>query len=343
MIDKNMSIDSISPVFITGVYRSGTTLFSRILDVHPRFAVTYDSLHYMRFCYGEFRPLSDPANRRALIEDITERCQSRWMRRLDPAPVLAELDAMEKPGDAEIYDCVMRHYLSGSERKAEWGEKTLMAWARIPDFLKMFPKGKTVVVLRDPRDACASQKKITYEPGLRYLDTALAALHAMQAAFDFEHSLPPASYATVKYEDLVDDPESVLRGLCTRLEIEFDPAMLDARNFRDYSGGPWLANTSYEDDAPVAIGSKSVGRYKEALDPVDVQFLEMICRPMLAYWKYDLDGELPTPEQWQRLYAIMNDSFIAGRMRHWMATGQGVDVYPSAPPRILRDEPEDAA
>tara|TARA_B100000965_G_scaffold373807_1_gene364529 strand:- start:686 stop:1702 length:1017 start_codon:yes stop_codon:yes gene_type:complete len=337
-----MSIDTITPIFITGVYRSGTTLVSRILDVHPRFAVTYDSLHYMRFCFGEFRPLSDAANRRALVEDITERCQSRWMRRLDPAPVLAELDAMTDWDDAAIYDCVMRHYLAEPEGKPQWGEKTLMAWRLIPDFLKMFPKAKTIIVLRDPRDAAASQKKITYEPGLRYLDTGFAALDAMQAAFNLELTLPASNYATVKYEDLVAAPEDVLRALCGRLEIEFDPAMLDARNFRDYSGGPWLANTSYEDDAPVAIGSTSVGRYMDFLDVADTQFLEMICRPMLAHWKYELSGELPTQEQWQRLYEIITDEFIAGRMRHWLATGEGVDVYPSAPPRVLRDEPGDA-
>ena len=37
------------PILITGVYRSGTTYFSRILNAHPDLDVTYDSVNYFRF------------------------------------------------------------------------------------------------------------------------------------------------------------------------------------------------------------------------------------------------------------------------------------------------------
>lgn len=328
-----------APLFVTGVYRSGTTLVSRIFDAHSDYAVTYDSVHYMRFCYGAYHPLNLKKNRDDLVEDIKERCQSRWMRRLQDERLVQELDASTQWDDATVYDAVMRHFLSIPARKPQWGEKTLMAWNKIPNFLEMFPHGKALLVLRDPRDAALSQKLITYEPGLRYLDTAFATLNAMRAADAFEYQLPTKQYATVIYEDLVSQPEMVLRKICDRLEVDFDPLMLDARNFRDYTGGPWLANTSFESDAPIMIESRSVGRFRDDLSATDIQFIEMICRPLMARWGYELIGQFPTQEDWAAIYDIVADEFISDRIDHWLKTSEGVDVYPSSPPRRLRDEP----
>ena len=51
----------------------------------------------------------------------------------------------------------------------KWGRKTQLVWRQIPDFLKIFPKGKAINIIRDPRSVLASFKKSTYNPEPAYL------------------------------------------------------------------------------------------------------------------------------------------------------------------------------
>ena len=44
------------------------------------------------------------------------------------------------------------------------GDKEAIAWSKIPIFLNMFPEGKVIITLRDPRDIVSSFKKITIAP-----------------------------------------------------------------------------------------------------------------------------------------------------------------------------------
>ena len=48
-----------APIFITGVWRSGTTLISRIFNNHPELDITYDSVHFMRFSFNHYDQISD--------------------------------------------------------------------------------------------------------------------------------------------------------------------------------------------------------------------------------------------------------------------------------------------
>ena len=53
----------------------------------------------------------------------------------------------------------------------------MLCWTKIPDFLSMFPDGKVIHVIRDTRDVLSSFKRVTYEPGLKYLDAVFCYGH----------------------------------------------------------------------------------------------------------------------------------------------------------------------
>ncbi|OGV49314.1 MAG: hypothetical protein A2X49_04125 [Lentisphaerae bacterium GWF2_52_8] len=334
-----MPITGITPIFISGAYRSGTTILSRMLDAHPKLAVTYDSVHFMRFIYGEFSPIGEKRNYEAAVEDMRQRCEARWERKLDMAPVLTRLGSIGKPSYEEVYDTVMRHLLLG-EGKESWGEKTIVAWSKIPVFLEMFPQGKAIQIIRDPRDVLASNKGMTYEKGLRYLDAAFACLSSMRAAIKYERSLPAQSYITVRYEDLAREPEKTSMRLCKMLGVEYDSRMIDGRFLKDYKGQTWVKNTSYA-GLSNAISTESLGKYREALDSVEIAFTEMVSRTGMDYFNYEFDGKVLARGEWDKLHEILNDEFISGRYQRWLKTNDGVEAYPSKPPRVLRDGPSE--
>ncbi|MDG2148111.1 MAG: HAD family hydrolase [Planctomycetota bacterium] len=78
-----------------------------------------------------------------------------------------------------------------------------------------------VFLIREPRAMLASLCRVLPRPGL--FDTGLP-----QQVELFDHILSTTGTAppVIDSEDLLRDPESVLRALCTRLELEFDTSML---------------------------------------------------------------------------------------------------------------------
>ena len=61
-----------------------------------------------------------------------------------------------------------------------WADKTQLVWTRVPDFLDMFPNGKVIHIVRDPRNVMASFKKSTYAPEPAYISAAFNCYDSMK-------------------------------------------------------------------------------------------------------------------------------------------------------------------
>ena len=209
----------------------------------------------------------------------------------------------------------------------------MMCWTKIPLFLNMFPNGKVIHLIRDPRDVVASLRKVTIEPGLRYLNSIFTSLHSMHWAVTKGQQYTPGSYTVLKYEDLVSHPIEIVKQLCYMLEIPFEEEMLDYQRFVDRTGKIWEGNSSYKERWN-GIGASSVGKYQEELSKVEIFLTEMVCRNQLEAFGYSLNSTWLTKSEWDSLYNILSDEFIQGRFTHWLKTNQGIEAYPSDPPQI---------
>jgi hypothetical protein len=69
------SADPRDPLFVIGVYRSGTTLIAQFLNNHPELRVTHETLHFFRFYLGADLGLND--RYRDIIEDARTRLDDR--------------------------------------------------------------------------------------------------------------------------------------------------------------------------------------------------------------------------------------------------------------------------
>lgn len=320
------------PIFITGVYRSGTTLISAILNNHSELSVTYDSVHFMRFSYNKYNPIRKKQNYRRLVMDTHERLFKRFNMIFDPNEVFKEVNKLNPVDYSGIYDAIMRALLLKNKYKKRWGEKTNICWGQIPNFLKMFPDGKTIHVIRDPRDVLCSYKKMTTEPGLRYLDCAFTSLDSFNAVRRYRSYLDSKNYYYLRYEDFVRNPQDEIQKLCKFLEADFELHMLDHARFKDKKGNPWKGDSSFDLEID-GISTKPIGRWKTNANRIEIFIIEMILRERMLEFDYEPTGIFLTEREWNELYGILKDPFINKRFCGWLKTAEGVEAYPSDPLR----------
>ncbi len=179
-----------------------------------------------------------------------------------------------------------RHH--GKER---WGEKTPQNLFYADVLADMFPEARFVYLVRDPRAVVRSMNAITYFSG----DTALNALNWHQAATHgyalLEASVPARQRLTVRYEDVVRDPETHLRRICAFVGEAFEPALLEFHKDSEKYMGPKIRTPSITQ----SVDAKHIDRWKAALSPREVGVVEAICGPAMASFGYAPSGASPGP------------------------------------------------
>jgi hypothetical protein len=112
----------------------------------------------------------------------------------------------------------------------------------------------------------------------------------------------------IRYEDLVSDPETVLRKVCEFIELDYDPAMLAyhersgerlqeiARDLDDDNGGA-LRPAAERLEAHSLVKEEPRGdrveRWRELMDPGDVAEFESIAADLLMELGYELSAPQP--------------------------------------------------
>ncbi len=107
-----------------------------------------------------------------------------------------------------------------------WVEKT-PRHLEVPELITdTWPAARIVRIVRDPRDAAVSLTKVPF--GTPSLLTNLSVLARMnEAAADFYRESDRV--LTVRYEDLVAEPERELRRICEFIGVEYEPGMVEDR------------------------------------------------------------------------------------------------------------------
>ncbi len=236
---------------LCGHARSGTTLLEQVLDAHPEMISAEETTHFVDYAFAPLRRKM-PAD--ALMLPVLE---------------AAGLPALQQA--RESYFRFMELSL-GQPISGRWLlDKNPVLTFMIPGFLRIFPETKFLIALRDPRDvvmSCFMQPQPLNPITAAYLDLEgtvedYAAIMSLWRTFA---PLMPAPHLEIRYEDMVEDLESVARRTLDFLGVTWDPQVL---GFDDHARKKLVRSPTYA-DVTQPVYKRAVGRwrnYQKYLEP----------------------------------------------------------------------------
>jgi hypothetical protein len=264
------------PLFVVGMWRSGTSLLYTLLNKHPEIGLMYEA--DLPLLPGLFRNSGGK-------QDWLERWEF-WnfalsRHRIDRRQIPASVPDLKNA--AEI---VWKQYAGD----AIWGEKSPNYYDSLQWLSREFPEARFVVIWRNPADICRSivraartgssffaKRGITHRAliGTRRLKSECDAL--------LRRGVP---LFQIQYEEMIKDPTQTLSGVCDFLGIPFDPQMASLE------GGDRSAIYEADHHAGVKSNTIGAGNGKDREEVLPQDFRDKIDR-YVARWQREYEGAWP--------------------------------------------------
>jgi Sulfotransferase family len=290
--------------FVVGIARSGTTLLRLMLDAHPQLTIPPET-HFLPRLFTHFdRWVKEGVEGAELRERAMELITThpRWGDiDLDPEEVrrrMAEHHPLT-PGDAarSFYEAYAAH-----EGKPRWGDKSPPYTWKAKRIQRALPEAHFIHLIRDGRDVALSLSEVSWGPG----DVQAAAtkwVDELSRARQRARRLARDSYMEIRYEDLVADPEPLLRRIADFVELPWSDSMLEyhhgaeermkevIRDFHPLGGGTITAEERQRQHELVKSppSSSRVGRWRTEMSPEDREAFESVAGELLAELGYDVE------------------------------------------------------
>lgn len=291
--------------FICGHRKTGTTLLVALLDNHPEvMTIPSDS----GFFYGYY-PLYE--NTTYSIDEKKQRILEICIR-----PFKELIDSLE--GSRKIYFAIQdmeQAFLnnckqSNGETKnlliamamayrdaspldktchKRWIEKTTSTEIYAADIKKWFPKAKFIHLIRDPRDNFGSLKSGWEKRYKQFNDRIERLLQShiergklgMELARWNKERFGKEEYLVVKYEDLTENPERVMREIANFLNISFLETLLKPTIW----GIPWPGN-NFDGIKFKGVSKVNVNRWRERITPEEASVIEFYFSDIMEFFGY---------------------------------------------------------
>lgn len=206
------------PVFVVGMFRSGTSLLYALLNQHPQIALMYEG---------------DLAHLQALF--WIPRDTTRWLRRWEfwnTALARHKFDTSVIPdGIRDLKTAVKAVYTEYARQKKGatiWGCKSPTYHDEVTRLSRTFPNAHFIIIWRDLRHICRSILEAAETSP--FFNRAGMTLRAIIGSQDLKTQCDSlikegGRVHQLNYEDLVKDPEGHMRAICEFLEVAYDPKM----------------------------------------------------------------------------------------------------------------------
>lgn len=221
---------SITPVFIGGCDRSGTTLLGSLLGGPLGSVATPEA----QFMWSKFFQGKEAISEIDMYENLEQHWRFKiWGVKEFDKNLLARKEEKRCIVIRNMMEKIILYYANKNHKKTTvdfWINHTPANLKHCLQLKHIYPESKFVHIVRDGRAVFSSFKSLDWGP-----DTAHENAHfwTKQVCFGLaaQQFIDKSHFATVKYEELLLNPEATLRRLCFEINIEYDDAMLQGRGF----------------------------------------------------------------------------------------------------------------
>lgn len=307
MIDRPLG-----PILITGADRTGTSLLYALLASHSQVDMTRRA-NFWRWFDGRFGDLSAEARMDRCIDAIV---RYKRLSVLEPDRDRLRSAFMEGPRTYGRLFALAHSQHAESLGKSRWGDKSLHLEWNAERVFEEWPDARIVQMIRDPRDRHSSVIKRAADKDGDHSERLASVtgrwIQSVVVGMRNEARYPDR-YRLLRYETLVTDPETVTKEICDFFGLDFEPEMMamGAVEEQHQRGG----NSSFGVASPGGVSNRSVGRFRETLEPATIAFIESACRELMVRYGYEPVTALTGRDRW--LYRMSLPLNVL-RLEGWM-------------------------
>lgn len=301
--------------FVFGHARSGTTLLTRLVRLHPDVHCNYQAHFFTR-----------PPLLEGLVSDVEvrkwfTRSSNRWNRKSDLTPVVLRA----------VSDYILERD-ARREGKKIVGDKSpnsLLNGEAVIKLSKVYPDSRLIFLVRDGRDAVLSHRfqafidnphrltnedKRILESFIRNPEPYLTGKRSLFSRSGLEkaakgwvanieetdqagRSLFGDQYFSLKFEDLLAEPSGTMSSVWKFLGAPTDSPALSKKVLDEMSQNP---DAEWQREKATSIGSSLVkgthGSWKEIFTKEDQIIFHQIAGDTLTSWGYEIDKQAPAGE-----------------------------------------------
>lgn len=204
----------VTPIFVLGLPRSGSTLVQRILSSHSEIDTFAEPSILLPYVYAtKFDGVNSEYAHRVVSKYIRDFCENL-------------------PGGLDGYYDSLRTFIEDLYSKSCDKKEATFFVDKTPrysligkDILRIFPNAKFIILFRHPLSVVASNNE-TFASGKWYAPNQRAMLYSGLNEIIQIARTHADKVHIVNYESLIDEPELSARKICDYLSIEFESKML---------------------------------------------------------------------------------------------------------------------
>lgn len=298
-----------NPVFICGHRKTGTTMMINLLDGNREFVTYPDDSGYFYMYYPRFATdaYSDEEKIERICNAILTDNIATVFDKIQCSPEdRAELDAkaarcrdlvrkteMKNIGGGDMLrifiESFRQSFYPDITAPKGWIEKTTSTEIYAVDMLEEFPQAKFVHIVRDPRDNWASLSSGWQERYQHFNDEINRLKQSMiergrlgmEMAVANSQAIGPDQYKVIRFEDLVTDPQSVMKEISAFIGLTYSDDILRTSTLRYTWDGNNFDGLKFT--KPSAV---NVSRWKERISEQDAMLMEFHFRDMMETFGY---------------------------------------------------------
>lgn len=263
------------PLFVVGLWRSGTSLLYALLNQHPQVALMYEAE------LPTLRPLFWKGSNSDWLERWQFWNQAPQRHHLELAPLTQDASDLRQACESAYLQ-----FARGKEATV-WGEKSPNFFDGLLRLSRTFPKSRFVVIWRHPAAICRSI--INAASGNSYFSKSGMTLRALigcevlkrQCDLLIANGIP---LHQIVYDDLIQNPSASMKAVCAFLNIPYHESMATLEGSDN--------SAIYEGAHHDRVKGKDKKMAARGADVLDVRTKEKIDR-YIRWWRRKFGDEWP--------------------------------------------------